>query len=455
MRKQTIFLASFFALLFLASCNLLIGQTSPNNNEINEPVTPLAEEEVEPQPGEPSLEENLEPTDTPESVQPPAQEEPQLPPAPVQEYIYPQNVIAPLSAGSDITISYIEMIDTPNGWAVGGTDFEGDHILRTGDGGLTWQDVTPAEVPASGDVAGKSAVAFFQDSQIAWVIYYNLGGASIPVQPVVWSTNDGGANWTPSAVLNVSMASFFSPVALWFDASAVGWLLVEVDAGMSKSYAFLYQSLDGGYLWEAIASPTIVPAEGSDGIQSCGKSELIFADILNGWMLRECPGLYSFNFVDKTTDGGSSWNMIELPPVPDAEVASNGFCTPFDLNVFSADSLKVSLHCQDFSSDEPEDFYYLYSTSDGGVQWNVFELPAMDASFLNETIGWSLGRDMYQTNDGGATWELVKTVIWDGQFSLVDANNWWAVARDGDNIELVYSSDGGKTWQIIEPVIGK
>ena len=312
------------------------------------------------------------------------------------------------------------------------------------------------EASASGDSAGKSAVTFFQDNQTAWVAYYNLGGAAVPEQPVVWGTQDGGQSWTPSAVLNgMNAASFYAPVVLWFDNSGVGWFLVEVDAGMSKSYAYLFQSLDGGYLWESIADPLTASSEGSDGIQSCAKSEMAFADILNGWMLRECPGLFPFNFVDKTTDGGVNWNMLELPSVPDVDGADNGFCTPFDLNAFSADSVKVGLHCQDFSGEVPEDFYYLYATTDGGTQWSIYDLPAMDASFLNENTGWSLGRDMYQTNDGGKTWELIKTVIWDGQFSLVDGNNWWAVARDGDNIELVYSSDGGATWEIIEPVIGK
>ena len=54
---------------------------------------------------------------------------------------------------------------------------------------------------------------------------------------------------------------------------------------------------------------------------------------------------------------------------------------------------------------------------------------------------------------GGISWVAVKNVNWDGQFSFIDSENGWAVARNLDDIALVYSTDGGQNWKIIEPTM--
>ena len=451
MNIKIIALFTVVPIVFLSGCNLPQNQNVSADNSPAQPTKiGTTEESRTTVPEAPIAAENT-PAKPPGGELPP---EPDLPAPPLVEYVIPQNLINPLQAGDPFTITYIQMIGITIGWAIAESGNDGDHILHTMDGGITWRDITPAEASPAGSSSGKSAVTHFLDAETAWVAYYNLGGASIPEQPVVWRTTDGGKSWTPSVVFQgMEAASFFAPIALWFDASGVGWFLVEVDAGMSKSYAYLFQSLDGGYQWDILVSPTHQP-EGSDGIQACGKSELVFADLLNGWLLRDCSGLFPFSFIDKTVDGGTRWRMIELPAVPDEFAADNGFCTPFDLTVFTVDSLKLGLHCQDFTADEPANFYYLISTDDGGEQWDIYDLPSRDATFLNEELGWSIGREIYQSMDGGRTWNFVKKVIWDGQFSIADANNWWAVARDGVNIELVHTMDGGASWEIISPAIG-
>ena len=47
-----------------------------------------------------------------------------------------------LSAGQPVTISYIDMIDAANGWAIGGEQDPGDRLLRTRDGGQKWNKVS-------------------------------------------------------------------------------------------------------------------------------------------------------------------------------------------------------------------------------------------------------------------------------------------------------------------------
>jgi len=71
--------------------------------------------------------------------------------------------------------------------------------------------------------------------------------------------------------------------------------------------------------------------------------------------------------------------------------------------------------------------------------------------FFDGQIGFLLGRDMYETRDGGETWDLIKTVNWDGQFSFVDEQNGWAIAKNKGEIALVRTEDGGRTWSQLEP----
>jgi len=68
-------------------------------------------------------------------------------------------------------------------------------------------------------------------------------------------------------------------------------------------------------------------------------------------------------------------------------------------------------------------------------------------------FGWAFGREISKTLDFGLTWERVKIVSWDGQFSFIDHDRGWAVARSGEEIAFVQTIDGGKTWQEIDPLV--
>jgi len=72
----------------------------------------------------------------------------------------PENVtpIPPLTVGEPVTITSIHMITELGGWAIGGDQDPGDHVLRTLDGGETWADVTPPEPIESTVPARKAAV---------------------------------------------------------------------------------------------------------------------------------------------------------------------------------------------------------------------------------------------------------------------------------------------------------
>jgi photosystem II stability/assembly factor-like uncharacterized protein len=103
-----------------------------------------------------------------------------------------------LAAGQPVTITYVNMLDATTGWAVGGLEGIGDHVLRTGDGGHTWRDVTPPEPASAGDESDKIAIGSFLDADTAWVTYSYLDFFKLPVAPTVWRTGNGGQTWEPA-----------------------------------------------------------------------------------------------------------------------------------------------------------------------------------------------------------------------------------------------------------------
>ena len=76
-----------------------------------------------------------------------------------------------LPAGTDIMIFEIQMVDMHVGWAIGGAEPESEHILRTEDGGNSWQDVTPPQplITGYGDFTTTNLGSWDEDH--AWVNY--------------------------------------------------------------------------------------------------------------------------------------------------------------------------------------------------------------------------------------------------------------------------------------------
>lgn len=363
--------------------------------------------------------------------------------------VYPQ-----LQPGQVITITWIHMLDTVSGWAIGGSGQGSDHVLTTVDSGQTWRDVTPPETaPIDGSL---SAIGFFADRDAAWVIYRSQDHMVTPDTPVVWRTQDGGLSWLSSTALNLQdLNEFYWPSDLVFADSQHGWLLMHVGVGMGHDYVVLFRTNDGGKTWDRLLDPY-----GDSGIQACQKTGITFPSSQIGWLTGNCDGLMTGAFLFQTTDGGSTWQPVVLPAPADAPhllSATDSLCGTHSPLFTTLETGKLIVHCTDYTQDPVTEHVYLYSTRDGGETWDSNPSPAGRLSFAAGESGWVLGRDLYHTTDGAQTWAKVKTVNWDGQFSFVNELLGWAVARSetdaGTLIALVQTTDGGKNWFEIHPVI--
>jgi photosystem II stability/assembly factor-like uncharacterized protein len=359
-----------------------------------------------------------------------------------------------LAAGQKIAITYIKMVDVNQGWGIGGLSQVGDHVFRTQDGGKSWRDVTPPQ-PAPDAGQQLQALGAFRSASSAWVIFSLQEPVPASQTSRVWVTTDGGVSWKSSALDISAFQETFTPSDMVFVDDQHGWFLAHVGVGMNHDYIAVVATADGGQSWRVLLDPYQ-----DGGIQSCPKHAMLYADTRTGWLTPDCMGVGAPPSLFKTSDGGATWQPIGMP-APASGYFDDNSCGMHASFLFSVTSAVFSMQCLDNGTFKIE-HDFLYSTADGGSNWKAYALPSdftvLDPPsgglfFINVTSGLVLGRRIYRTGDGGKTWSLAKTVNWDGQFSFLDLNTGWAVARNAGQVALVRTVNGGGTWQELKPSV--
>ncbi len=352
-----------------------------------------------------------------------------------------------IPVGSSLVIQYIEMIDNDFGWAIGGTDGRSDSVLRTEDGGISWREVSPPELLDDG--VAKMAVGSFLDVRTAWVLYHPIADPQPGVlqELRIWRTSDGGNHWQASApVMAEFVGAGFAPARIRFTDKEHGWVMARYGgSGMHRYPVYLLRSEDSGLHWQILEDPY----EGRY-LQSCPKT---------GWAWHVSgAGAITIGFcpfesaeVHLSDDSGQTWQSTRLPfPESDAERLGSASCEAHSPLFIGEGELLVASSCP-LWDDEPETLHFLYRSLDMGESWSIMPYPGGTLQHVGGDVLMALGREIYRSSDLGITWEAIKQVNWDGQFSFVDAQQGWVIARDEAEIALVHTQDGGVSWQIVDP----
>lgn len=326
---------------------------------------------------------------------------------------------------------WLHMLDELNGWGLAA-----DSVLRTNDGGLTWQDVSP---PMQGETgSGYSAEATFSNTTQAWVL---VPDADDPLgSGILYRSRDGGGSWE-------SLPVPFGSADLSFLDENDGWAMAGLGVGAGNMGVAIYRTSDGGTHWEQVYTndPNLVNALA--GLPLSGlKNDLTPLDTNTAWISGVVYAPETFYFF-KTSDGGRTWSEQPLPQPPatlGAEIAIDEGPT-----FVSAQEGFLAVR---FSGEQYKTAFY--GTHDGGQSWDLLStLPgagAVDFVSAREAIFWT-GEQFFVTADGGQSWTSVSPDILFGEtfagMDFVNARLGWVWTYDqSSRLGLYRSLNGGHTW---------
>lgn len=321
-------------------------------------------------------------------------------------------------------------------------------ILRTADGGQSWQAVPGPPVMAA---------CFFNPRQGA-AARRTSGGIALAF------TADGGLSWTSTT--DVADA-YWGSLTCTPDGGA--WLVAGGGVGMSQaSYTVLRSGDYGQRFAPVLARPTAGggPAPGNpQGVApgpGQGPGPLAAVDKDHAVVLGTCPACADGEgtvLVDRTADGGRTWRLL-TSAVPRA--------TSVDLAVSAPSMSRLWLISspQSATGEWSGDLALLQTSGDGGRTWRSARLfaPTVPDVVRFETadegygVGWRDDpRAVLTTGDGGRTWRIVGHL----PRGLAAAQSYDPLAAPGggrlflvafdlpyDQHQALYASqDGGGAWR--------
>ncbi len=268
------------------------------------------------------------------------------------------------------------------------------------------------------------------------VLCRQLTGMSFGTGEVGWAvgsaqvlfTRDGGLTWLNQFEPQLRLLGMAPWKARAVDANTC-WLIGLLSAGD----LYCCYTRDAGRSWQPKRfHPKFFPRD------------IFFAGSKTGWIVGDDGDYYSSHgrtlFI--TNDAGDSWDEVDL------ELAGKPTCLRF-----LEDGRRGWLIEERLTKDDNTISSHLYSSTDGGLQWeevvhfgrDIGDLCVLDAQTL-----FVAGADGFasRTTDGGQTWQRLKT----GSRGFINSIEFYNERRGlllSDFGVLLLTQDGGETWERI------
>jgi len=262
-------------------------------------------------------------------------------------------------------------------WASGA----GTTVLRTVDGGLTWQKLTvTSEALDFRDIDALNA-------QTAYVLSIGNGPASR-----IYKTTDAGKTWNLQ-FKNEDPKAFLDAMSFW-DANHG----IVFGDSVDKQF-YILTTADGGRTWSRVPPTNLPPAQENEGAFAASGTNIAVFGKSHAWI---GTGAAAKSRVLRTADGGRTWQVAGTPLAsgPSAGIFSIAFRDAKHGVVAGGDYRK-----------EQEAVDNLAVTSDGGITWTLVK-------------GLSGFRSVVAYVPGVNTSTLIALGPSGGDYSLDDGRTW-------------------------------
>lgn len=269
-------------------------------------------------------------------------------------------------------------------WASGA----GSTVLRTVDGGLTWQklDVTTEAL----DFRDIDAV----DAQTAYALSIGNGPSSR-----IYKTIDAGKTWNLQ-FKNEDQKAFLDAMSFW-DANHG----IVFGDSIDKQF-YILTTADGGRTWSRVPVPSLPAAQENEGAFAASGTNIAVFGKSHAWI---GTGAAAKSRVLRTSDGGRTWQVADTPL---ASGPSTGI-----FSIAFRDAKHGVIAGGDYGK-EQEAVDNLAVTSDGGVTWTLVK-------------GLSGYRSVVAYVPGMKTPALVALGPSGGDYSLDDGRTWRPIDGPG------------------------
>lgn len=222
-------------------------------------------------------------------------------------------------------------------WASG----SGSTVLRTTDGGMTWQKLSVTEETL--DFRDVDAI----DAQTAYILSIGNGPASR-----IYKTNDAGKTWKLQ-FKNDDEKAFLDAMSFWDTNHGIAF-----GDSVDKKF-YILTTADGGNTWSRVPPENLPPAQENEGAFAASGTNIALFGKSHAWI---GTGAASKSRVLRTADGGRTWQVADTPL---ASGQSSGI-----FSIAFRDAKHGVVAGGDYRK-EPEAVDNLAITNDGGITWTL------------------------------------------------------------------------------------